>query len=449
MRLRVPRARRSLYGGRRSRSATAFVALVLVVLAGVPARASASAAPVAPAPAVAVKCTSQPPQSSLVAAVPWAQSRYDLAALSQITEGAGTTVAVIDSGVDAANPHLADAVRGGGDLLDSTGTGTDDCIGHGTMVASIIAARPIAGAGLRGLAPAATILSLRVSERIENENGLPSGVGDMQALIDGIRRAITAKPKPQVINLSISTATDNPGLRTAVQAALDADIVVVAAVGNQYGRGNPTPYPASYEGVVGVGAIGQNGARLAASQIGPYVDVVAPGEAIVGAAPRGGHQVNSGTSFATPFVAATAALIRARYPQLTQAEVVHRLLATADPASGGQPSTDYGYGVVNPLRALTEVLPPAGELTIASPTPVIEPRSAAADQLPGPTALALGAALVLLVATIVIATLAAATPLGRRRRWLPGTVDTTLVVAEEPTAGGSKSHRPPHVHQSI
>ena len=97
-----------------------------------------------------MKCTSQPPRRPSIAAVPWAQARYDLAALGQITEGAGTTVAVIDSGVDAANPQLANAVRGGGDLLDSTGTGTDDCIGHGTMVASIIAARPIAGAGLRG-----------------------------------------------------------------------------------------------------------------------------------------------------------------------------------------------------------------------------------------------------------------------------------------------------------
>ena len=127
--------------------------------------------------------------------------------------------------------------------------------------------------------------------------GTPTGVGNVQALIDGIRRAVAAKPKPHVINLSISTATDNAGLRAAVQAALDADIVVVAAVGNQYGRGNPTPYPASYDGVVGVGAIGQNGTRLAASQVGPYVDIVAPGEAIVGAAPRSGHLVNIGHQF--------------------------------------------------------------------------------------------------------------------------------------------------------
>jgi membrane-anchored mycosin MYCP len=431
MRSPFSRARHHLAGGCRLPSVAAIVVLVLLVSVGAPGNAAAGTVTVAPAPAAAVKCTSQPPQASVIATIPWAQARYDLAALSQITEGAGRTIAVIDSGVDAANPHLANAVKGGGDLLDSTGTGIDDCIGHGTAVASIIAARPVAGAGLRGLAPAASILSLRVSERIENEDGMPTGAGNVQALIDGIRRAVTAKPKPDVINLSISTAADNAALRSAVQAALDADIVVVAAVGNQYARGNPTPYPASYDGVVGVGAIGQNGIRLPVSQVGPYVDIVAPGEAIVGAAPRSGHLVRSGTSFATPFVAATAALIRARYPQLTRTDVVRRLLATADPAAGGQPSPDYGYGVVNPLRALTEVVPPLGVVAVASPTPVIEPGVVGANQISGPTALALGAAVILLLATVVVATLAAATPLGRRRRWRPGTVDTTPIAADE------------------
>ncbi len=407
-------------------SVLAAATLVLVIGAGPPAHA-------APA-AMAVKCATQPAPASVIAAVPWAQSRYDLAALSQISEGAGTTVAVIDSGVDATNPHLANAVLGGGDLLDSTGAGTDDCVGHGTSVASIIAARPIAGAGLRGLAPAATILAVRVSERIENENGTPTGVGNVQALIDGIRRATAARPKPQVINLSISTAADNAGLRAAVQAALDADIVVVAAAGNQFERGNPTPYPASYDGVIGVGAVGQNGTRVAASQVGTYVDIVAPGDAIVGAAPRSGHRIHTGTSFATPFVAATAALIRARWPNLTRAEVEHRLLATADPAAGGQPSPDYGYGVVNPFRALTEVLPPVGAVAAVSPTPVIEPGLAHANGIPGPTALAMGAAASLLVSTIVVAAVAAATPVGRRRRWRPGTADTTGVNTDAPAS---------------
>ncbi len=455
MRLRSPRADRPLIRSRRVSALGAIVALVLVMSVASPTSASATVVrPVTPAVA-AVRCSTQPAAAPVISAIPWAQARYDLAALRQITEGAGTTVAVIDSGVDAANPQLANAVVGGGDLLDSTGTGTDDCIGHGTAVASIIAARPIDGAGLRGLAPAAKILSLRVSERIETEDGTPTGAGNVQALIDGIMRAVTAKPKPAVINLSISTATDNAGLRAAVQAALDADIVVVAAVGNQYGRGNPAPYPASYDGVVGVGAISQSGTRLPESQVGTYVDMVAPGEAIVGAAPRSGHLVRSGTSFATPFVAATAALIRARYPQLNRTEVVRRLLATTDPAAGGQPSLDYGYGVVNPLRALTEVLPPMGVVTVASPAPVIEPRLADADAIAGPTAPAVGAALVLLLATVVIVTLALATPLGRRRRWRPGTVDTTRVVTDEPasafaatslprqtTAGGHESRRP-------
>jgi type VII secretion-associated serine protease mycosin len=396
----------------------ALLALALVGLAATPAAAAPAAgtrgslgAPV---------CTSPPVPGNSIAAVPWPQIRYDMAALSQITDGAGVTVAVLDSGVDTANPQLSGVVSAGGDLLNSAGDGTDDCLGHGTAVASIIAARPIAGAGLRGLAPGASILSIRVSERIDTEDG-PVGSGNVKALIDGIRRAVGSRPQPRVINLSISTNSDSADLHAAIQSALDADIVVVAAVGNGYAKGNPTPYPAAYDGVVGVGAIGEDGARFGQSQVGPYVDIVAPGEGVVGAAPMAGHVVGSGTSYATPFVAATAALIRARWPNLNRGAVVRRLLATADPSSGAQPSLDYGYGVVNPVRALTEVLPVASAVPAATPAPVIQPGLVVADQVHAPSALALVATGILLLAALVIAGLAAAAPIGRRRGWRPGT----------------------------
>ncbi len=425
-----PPVRRATGGRVLRASLAALLILVLVGLAGDPASALPTAS--ARGDVGTPVCTSPPASGNTIAAIPWPQVRYDLGALSEITDGAGVTVAVIDSGVDAANPQLAGAVRGGGDLLNNAGNGTDDCLGHGTAVASIIAARPIAGAGLRGLAPGASILSIRVSERIDTENG-PVGSGNVKALIDGIRYAVASRPQPRVINLSISTTTDSGDLRAAVQSALDADIVLVAAAGNGYAKGNPTTYPASYDGVVGVGAIDANGVRLAESQVGPYVDIVAPGDAVVGAAPRSGHVVGSGTSYATPFVAATAALIRARWPELNRAEVVRRLLATADPSSGGQPSLDYGYGVVNPMRALTEVLPAAGAVLVTSPTPVFRSGLDATDHVPGPTGMALTAAGILLLAAIVIAALAAAVPVGRRRGWRPGTVDTTPTEAPDPT----------------
>jgi type VII secretion-associated serine protease mycosin len=396
-------------------AALAAVIAGLLVGLGAPAAATASVTAAPPAP----RCQSAPPTAPVIADIPWPQARYDLTAIGQITQGAGALVAVVDSGVDATNPQLAGgAVQGGGDLLDATGDGRDDCVGHGTAVASIIAARPVDGAGLRGLAPASKILAVRVSERIATENGV-TGTGDVGELIAGIRQAVRHNPKPQVINLSISTTTDNADLRAAIQSALDADIVVVAAVGNEFQRGNPQPYPASYDGVVGVGAIGPTGERVALSQVGSYVDLVAPGDAVVGAAPHGGHIAYQGTSFAAPFVAATAALIRSRWPELNRTEVVRRLLATADPAAGGRPSADYGYGVVNPLRALTELLPPEAAAPVASPSPIIPAGLAATDERSAPTVLAWATAAVLLLATAAIAAVAAAVPLGRRRGWRP------------------------------
>jgi membrane-anchored mycosin MYCP len=333
------------------------VALPLLTAAGTLAVGPAPAAGVAATSAAAV-CSPALAPGQPAPDEPWPQARYDLAAVHRISQGSGVTVAVLDSGVDPTHPQLAGAVRGGGDPLSGSGNGLEDCVGHGTAVASIIAARPVPGIAFRGIAPQATILSIRVGDRRSTEDGYV-GSGDVTALVAGIQAAVAAQPRPAVLNLSISTTTDSPALRDAIRAALDADIVVVAAVGNRADQGNPTPYPAAYDGVLGVGAIGSTGVRYGPSQVGRYVDLVAPGEQVLAAAPLAGHIVASGTSFAVPFVAGTAALIRARWPELNRTEVVRRLLATADPPAGGQPSLDYGYGVVNPLRALTELVPPA------------------------------------------------------------------------------------------
>jgi membrane-anchored mycosin MYCP len=356
--------------------------------------APASAASAAP------RCAA-PGASAVIAETPWAQQRYDLVALGQITDGSGVPVAVLDSGVDAHHPQLRGAVRAGADELART-DGREDCRGHGTAVASVIAARPVPGSGLRGLAPGATILPIRVNERISS-SGEPedAGAGDVQDLADGVAAAVAMGAS--VINLSVSTTRDDPTLRAAIQRALDADVVVVAAVGNAHDRGDPAPYPASYDGVVGVGAIAPDGIRLAASPVGSYVDIVAPGDRIVAAAPSGGHAVYQGTSFAAPFVAATAALIRSRWPALPQAEVVRRLLATADPAPGS--AQEYGRGVLNPLRALTEVLPPATAAAELAPAPVVIASSRAPAAAP---IAALAAAALLLLLAAAAATVSAA-----------------------------------------
>jgi type VII secretion-associated serine protease mycosin len=389
-----------------------LVAVILAVLA---------ASVWAPAPATAGEVAAVTPRCGQAAAglpspdVPWPQQRYDLNALGRLTTGAGAIVAVIDSGVDTVAPSLSGAVALGADPLGG-GDGREDCKAHGTAVASIIAARPASGAGLRGLAPGVTILPVRVSERTD-PSAPPAGTGGVAELVAGIRFATARRPKPAVINLSISTTADNPSLRAAVADALAADIVVVAAAGNEHDRGDPTPYPAAYDGVVGVGAIGPDSARVASSQVGSYVDIVAPGTRVVGALPTGGYGLYEGTSFATPFVSATAALIRSRWPNLHQADVVRRLLATTDPAPGSHPSPEYGYGVLDPLRALTDVVLAAGPIASASPLMLA---GAVPGQRHPPVSAALIAAAILVFAAAGVAAIAAAVPAGRRRRWRPG-----------------------------
>jgi subtilisin family serine protease len=150
-----------------------------------------------------------------------------------------------------------------------------------------------------------------------------------------------------------------------VNYARSRDAVLVAAAGNKQETGNPPVFPASYDGVLGVGGVQEDGTRVATSQVGPHVDLVAPGAGVI-AAGREGHARYTGTSFAAAFVAGTAALVRQYHPDLTANQVAERLLATAD-ALDPAPASGFGAGIVNPYRAVTASLDGA---TKAAPEPV-------------------------------------------------------------------------------
>jgi len=369
----------------------------------------------APALALAPVTCPGPVRQTLVtpAAVPWPQQRYDPKRLAGLADGRGVIVAVIDSGVDARNPQLRGAVQAGPDQLDG-GTSVLDCVGHGTGVAGIIAARPVDGVAFRGLAPGVTILALRVSELLELEDGTTSGRrGTAAGLATAIRDAVARGAR--VINLSLVSYRDEPDVREAVKFAISRDVVLVAAAGNRFAEGNRTPYPAAYDGVVGVGAIGPDGRRVSSSQTGSYVDLVAPGAQVLTSAVPQGLTTVDGTSFAVPFVAATAALLRQYRPELSAAQIATQLTATAD---GGEAGPGYGAGVLNPVRALTEQVGGAH----ASPAPGLAPVRADA----GAAALAHAGRRTLQLATggltlvLLMGLVAVVLPHGRRRRWRPG-----------------------------
>ncbi|QKV92242.1 type VII secretion-associated serine protease mycosin [Streptomyces sp. NA02950] len=330
---------------------------------------SAASGPLAPSPAAVVslagngQCTYP---AKPIKGTPWSLQRVMLDQLWQDTRGAEKNgrpvkVAVIDTGVDNTNEQLKDAVdtKLGGEVLDTRkkkkdrmekgkkGNGTDDPVGHGTKVAGIIAARPHPDTGFVGIAPKARIIPIRQNDE--------KGSGTTDTMATAIDRAV--KSGARVINISQDTAKPlraNNNLQRAVRDALNANVVVVASAGNDGVDGKlRETYPAAYDGVLAVGASDRNNERAAFSQSGDFVDVAAPGVEMVSTVPKGGQCVDNGTSFSAPYVAGVAALIRAKHPDWKQNEVVAQIEQTAERAINGRDAR-VGWGVVDPVRALTE-----------------------------------------------------------------------------------------------
>lgn len=337
----------------------------------------------------------------------------DLPQVWPLSRGAGQTVAVIDTGV--ARHRLLPHLMPGGDYV-YIGDGTDDCDGHGTVVAGIIGAAedPTGGAGFSGVAPDATIIGIRQSSvKFAPAGQSAPGFGDVGTLAEAVRTA--ADMGASVINVSsiacvAATADlDDRALGAALAYAVDIkNVVVVAAAGNVGGLGqchdqNPPADPARpgqpdwgsvkvvvspawYDDyVLTVGSVDAQGAPSQFTLGGPWVDVAAPGEGVVSLDADGEGLVDSlpvlgnptpivGTSYAAPVVSGIAALVRARSPHLTARQVMQRIKETAHrPPSGWDPFV--GNGVVDALAAVS-----GGTVT----TNMIAPTSKSAAGLGGP-----------------------------------------------------------------
>jgi subtilisin family serine protease len=168
-----------------------------------------------------------------------------------------------------------------------------------------------------------------------------------------------------------SAESSDSSLAAAVSRAINADIVVVAGAGNRP-KDSDVGFPAAYPGVIAVAGIDRNGEHADVSVTGPEIVLAAPAVDIMTTYLRdsthSGYITGDGTSAATAIIAGAAALVRSKYPDLSAAEVVHRLTATAD--DKGPPGRDheYGYGVVNLVKALTADVPPL-QPTVTSSSP--------------------------------------------------------------------------------
>jgi hypothetical protein len=295
------------------------------------------------------------------------------------TEGAGVTVAVLDTGTDPAQPDLAGSVLTGPDFTHSGETAASPYFyAHGTAVASLIAGHGHGqgheAAGVLGVAPAARILSVRVTlaagdpllASAQIAGGLPA------AIARGIRYA--ARQGAQVIDLPLDPAqpgaNGSPGAlaagngsgaeQAAIDYALRAGAVVVAPAGDDGAAGNAVNYPAAYPGVIAVGAFNVAFIKSPFSIRQQYVTLTAPGQGLVAAAGPRGYATLSSTSAASAVVAGVVALIRSEFPELSAAQVTEALKKGTVFRPRGKTGKGSGSGTADAERALTAAAAIAG-----------------------------------------------------------------------------------------
>lgn len=264
----------------------------------------------------------------------------DADAARAVALGHGVLVAVADSGIDAAHPvfrgrlpmGVIDLITPGGsgadtgDGADSDGDGLiDEFVGHGTIVAGVIAR----------VAPAASILPIRILDS--------DGQTTIFRLADAIYTAIDRDA--DIINLSLSTPADTILLIDAISEATAAGILVVCAAGNE-ATDQTLRFPAGYSGpgLLSVAATRNNDTLAPFSNFGSSISMTAPGDPVVGPIPGGAYGSARGTSFAAPLVAGAAALLRSVTPGLPMTDIQDRLLLTATDIDPLNPNTAGSMG---------------------------------------------------------------------------------------------------------
>lgn len=274
------------------------------------------------------------PAETADAEQPWGIRRVNAAASWETPrgQGAGTAVAIIDTGISRSHPDLAGVVIGGFNALDpKKPEAWDDDQGHGSHVAGTIAGKRD-GKGVVGVAPMAKLYAIKVLDS--------DGNGGYSSVIAGIEWAVQKGIK--VANMSLGADEGSEALKRAVTAASRAGLTIVAAAGNS---GGPVGYPAKYPEAIAVAASDAKDGVAEFSSRGPEVDFIAPGVAVKSVKMEGGWEELSGTSMATPHIAGLAALAVAKGASSPSA--VRAMLSRAATPLPGLSATLQGQGMID------------------------------------------------------------------------------------------------------
>lgn len=260
-----------------------------------------------------------------------------------------TTVAVLDTGIIPDHPDLAENLVPGYDFIDDDSDPSDpaDKFSHGTHVAGIIGAVTDNGTGIAGTAGNINIMPVRVMG--------DEGSGDYGTLISGIRWA--TENGADIINLSLAGSVDSSLLKEAVEEAHKKGVTIVAAAGNSGEK--ELYYPAKYEEVISVGAVGPSRKRAYYSNYSSRLDLAAPGgdaldssrshprnQILSTGGPEEDYEWKQGTSMAAPHVSAAAALLIENGEK--EPDSIHKTLTESATPAG----EETGAGILNITAAL-------------------------------------------------------------------------------------------------
>lgn len=279
----------------------------------------------------------------------WALSKIEAEGAWKISGGNDITIAVIDSGTDLDHPEFTGRIVDGYDFVNGDDEADDD-YGHGTQVAGVAAAAANNDLGIAGLAWDAKIMPVKVLDN--RGRGMSSNLTCALYWV--------ADKGAHVVNISIISFGPSLGMQSAINYAVEEDMLVFAAAGNLFEEGNPVTYPAALEGVVAVAASDKDDGHAWFSSAGSFVDIAAPGVSIFSPFPPSHDEFRSvyGTSLASPHGAGLAALILSVAPSLQPLEVARIIQESAADLGDAGRDDKFGHGRVDAQAAM--------ELTLSS-----------------------------------------------------------------------------------